>query len=63
MIKTGVAFSQLFVQRDLRTTEEDVEAKAFKCLREGAGAKEEGELRFYHFVLEGEGRLKLMFSD
>lgn len=53
MNKTGVAHSQLFVQRDLRTTgEEDVEAKAFKCLGEGegAGAEEEGELTFCDFL-------------
>lgn len=45
---TGVALSRLFVQRDLGTPEEeDVEAKAFQRLGEGAGAEEEGELCFW----------------
>lgn len=40
--------SQHFVRKGLRITEEeDAEAKAFKCLGEGAGAEEEGELLFY----------------
>ena len=44
--RTGVALTRLLVRRDLRTSEEeDVEAKAFQCLGEGAGAEEEGELR------------------
>lgn len=44
VIKAGPTFPQLSVRGDLRITEgQDVEAKAIKCLREGAGAEEEGE--------------------
>lgn len=52
MIKAGPTFPQLSVRGDLRITEgQDVEAKAVKCLREGAGAEEEGEFLLVAVIL------------
>lgn len=55
LIYTRVEFSRLSVH--LRTTEEEnVEEKVFECLGEGAGAEEEGEMKFW--ILTWFGRFK-----
>ena len=44
LIKNAATVPQLFVQEDLRLTEEEnAEAKAFQRLGEGTGSEEEGE--------------------